>query len=308
VALDLRTPRLPVVVLAGGSSRRFGSDKLAAPIGGRSALARVVASVSPLASEVFLATAGPPSPKALGASLRRSVRVLRDRPRQWGAGPASAIAAALEGLGTEPTLFVPGDIPWVETAALRKFVARSTASDADVAAPFWGSGETEHLVQWHRSRRNLRFLPWRRPHALPARRASEFLRAVPRTLLIPVRRLTDRPASFAHLTVPRDVHRPVARGDLRGSTRCRVVAGPTKASYRAAQAARSAGRPTAAAIAFADESRRYARAGFSILAWHALDDAMLIAGAVPELARSRRRLEEQFPVLSRRHETVNRSR
>ena len=273
----------------------------------RPVLAQVVASVTPLASEVVVATSSGPRRKELARHLPTSVRFLLDRPERWGAGPAGAMASAREEFGRGPVLFVPGDIPWAETRALRRFVARAEGSSADVATPHWESGETEHLVQYHRSPATVRTLPWRRTRSLPFRRASEFLRASPRTLLVSISTLTDRPESFSHVTYPTDAQRPALRGRAGPPRTDREIEGAPKRWYGMAQAAWSAGSLREAARAFAKESRWYEGAGLGLLAWHSLLDASHAAGADPEVLSACARLERRFPRSRAAPETVNRA-
>lgn len=271
--------RLPVVVLAGGRSARFGRDKLAALIDGRAALAHVVERVEPLASEVIVATSSADRQRALAPLLGRNVRFLLDRPRRWGPGPAGAMAGALEAVASGPVLFVPGDIPWAEAEALRRFVGTADANAAEVAVPYWQSGETEHLIQWHRSRETLRHLP--RPMARDpgGGRASVFLRAVPRTLLVPVRGLSDRPVSFSHLTYASDLEGPTLRGEAGESAVTRIIEGTPKRKFFEAHSHLDAGRPREAARSFSAESRWYSRSGLPLLARHANAD---VTGAVED--------------------------
>jgi len=197
-------------------------------------------------------------------------------------GPGAAIAAAREEMGPGPLLFLPGDVPWMETLALQRFVAYAEGSRAAVAAPCWTSGETEHLIQWHRGRETLLHLPWRTPPTISPRRASEFLRAASRTLMVPIPMLTDRPRSFAHVTRPDDLRRPPLRaGFERRMGTIQEVAGATKGSYRRAHRARRAGRWDDCASAFRAEANGYTIAGFPLLALHARDDARAALEQVP---------------------------
>ena len=97
-----------VVVLAGGESRRFGSDKLAADLDGRSLLDATLDAV-PVGLPVVVV--GPVRP------VRREVRFVREEPP--GGGPAAALVAgltaALEG-GAEVLSTLPGDAPAAGTA------------------------------------------------------------------------------------------------------------------------------------------------------------------------------------------------
>lgn len=297
-----------MVILAGGSSRRFQGDKLTAPMGGQTVLGRTVASVAPLASEVVIATTTEARRARLARAVPGSVRFLLDRPGSWGTGPAAAIASAREELRVGPALFVPGDTPWLETEALARFVHRAKDGRVEVAGPYWSSGETEHLIQWHRGPETLRPLPWQEPHASPVRRASEFLRAAPRTLLVPIAELSARPESFSHVTYRPDLVSPSPRGRTSATATVREVDGFPKGRYRAAHTARSAGEDAAAADAFLEESRWYEEAGLGLLARHCWDDARLSAPGDPAVEAVRTRLDRRFPMLRHGPETVNRRR
>ena len=216
------------------------------------------------------------------------------------------MAGALGAISRGPILFVPGDMPWLETRALERLVDRAEKSDVDVAAPVWGSGETEHLVQWHRDGGTVRHLGGDGLPPVPGRRASEFLRAVPRTLLVPIGILSDRPTSFSHLTFARDFSGPSPRGKVGRSRRSTLVLGPPKRRYREGHAYRASRNLARAARAFAAEARWYSDAGFPILAWHALDDAIRSSEDAPSVRIARDRLRTTFPQRPSAPATVNR--
>jgi molybdopterin-guanine dinucleotide biosynthesis protein A len=276
--------RLPIVILAGGKSIRFRGDKLLAPLHGRVVLAHVVDRASPVASEVLVACPSKSREAELAPHLPSSIRFLHDRPERWGKGPAATFASVREEFGEGPLLFVPGDVPWIETRALRRFVASAARSRAEVAAPYWASGETEHLLQWQRDGSILSHLPWRPGLSMPPSwRASEFLRAVPRTLLVPMDALTGVAGSFSHVTYPADLEHPGVRGRLGRGTESRMVEGVPKASYRSAHVAQRMGDIPRAAGAFASESHWYEDAGLALLARHAEHDATHVsAGSLHE--------------------------
>jgi len=97
-----------VVVLAGGESRRFGRDKLAADVDGRSLLDVTLDSIP---TDLPVVVVGPERP------VRRSVRFVREDPP--GGGPAAALVAGLTaaldaGAGAVATL--PGDARVAGTA------------------------------------------------------------------------------------------------------------------------------------------------------------------------------------------------
>jgi molybdopterin-guanine dinucleotide biosynthesis protein A len=99
--------RLCVVVLAGGASRRFGSDKLDAQLAGRPLLEHVVAGIgaaTPAGADLIVV--GPERPLPMPAVF------VRENPP--GGGPAAALVTGLEAaLRTEAARIVvaPGDSP-----------------------------------------------------------------------------------------------------------------------------------------------------------------------------------------------------
>jgi molybdopterin-guanine dinucleotide biosynthesis protein A len=115
------------IVLAGGRSRRFGSDKLAVEIDGMTVLDRAIVAVSALATEVLLvgeATTGQP--------IRRIVD-----PEPFG-GPLQAVSGALDAVGTDVALVVAGDMPSLVPDVLKLLVdvlAATTAHAVILADP-----------------------------------------------------------------------------------------------------------------------------------------------------------------------------
>jgi len=123
--------RVAAVVLAGGASRRFGTDKLAAVVDGLPLLDRAVEA---LPAEVTLIISGPERP------LRRPATFVREDP--VGGGPAAALVAGLRRALRTPVdavLVFPADAPLGGQAALillqqlrdRPDVGAVVGSDAD---------------------------------------------------------------------------------------------------------------------------------------------------------------------------------
>jgi len=121
------------IVLAGGTSRRFGGDKLAAELDGASILASTIAAVEAVADRVIVA--GPALPRGFLAG-EVPVALVHD-PAPSG-GPLVALAHALE-LEVAPDRFeslavvVGGDMPRVVPAVLTAMLDR-LASDRGVDA------------------------------------------------------------------------------------------------------------------------------------------------------------------------------
>ena len=111
-------------ILAGGQSRRMGSDKAALLIQGEPILKRTARLVASITADV--AIIGPPE----RAALAPGVRILPDRwPQQ---GPLGGIATALQALPGEAVLVVGCDMPFLNAALLRYLIALAPEYDAVV--------------------------------------------------------------------------------------------------------------------------------------------------------------------------------
>jgi molybdopterin-guanine dinucleotide biosynthesis protein A len=112
------------IVLAGGGSSRFGSDKLAAEVAGRPLLATAIEAVSGVVDGVIVA--GPSLPSGFKAG---DVPVALVRDREPLAGPLAALANVL-GTAVDPdpvtalAIVVGGDMPRLVPAVLRSMLER----------------------------------------------------------------------------------------------------------------------------------------------------------------------------------------
>jgi molybdenum cofactor guanylyltransferase len=121
--------RVGAVVLAGGRSSRFGSDKLAADFDGRPLLRHAIDGVRAIAGVVVVVVAPGAAPP-----LPDGVRVAHDaRPFD---GPLAGLAAGLAAIGpdVERVVVVGGDMPRLVPAVLRRLVAALVGDPAAVLA------------------------------------------------------------------------------------------------------------------------------------------------------------------------------
>ena len=114
------------IVLAGGRSSRFGSDKLAADLDGASMLAITVAALGGVLDRVVVA--GPSLPaNSAGAGLLSRVPVALVRDREAFSGPLVALDNVLGDAPGEPddlAIVVGGDMPRLVPAVLRSMLDR----------------------------------------------------------------------------------------------------------------------------------------------------------------------------------------
>jgi molybdopterin-guanine dinucleotide biosynthesis protein A len=118
---------VPVLVLAGGSSKRMGTDKRSVPIAGTPMLLRTIGRCAGLTVSVVIDPRDPP-----GVRLPDHVRVIADsRP---GEGPLAALEAGLATMTAPLIVVIAGDMPSVEPAVLRLLASRlDEQPDADIA-------------------------------------------------------------------------------------------------------------------------------------------------------------------------------
>ena len=117
------------IVLAGGRSSRFGSDKLQAEIDGRTLLELAVAAVAAVSTEVIV-VCSPDDDRQLPSA---TVPVRRASDAEAFGGPLVGLLAGLEAVAGPVVVVVGGDMPDVRPAVLATLITTLTAGD-DVAA------------------------------------------------------------------------------------------------------------------------------------------------------------------------------
>lgn len=138
-------PPLPVI-LAGGRSRRYGSPKALARIGGAALLERVREALAEAAGPPVLVTADPALARAAGLPSRPDLIA--------GGGPAAGLHAALawaEEEGRRGALVAACDMPFLSAALLRRLIAvsREPPPALAVAPASAGRHGAEPLCAWY---------------------------------------------------------------------------------------------------------------------------------------------------------------
>jgi molybdopterin-guanine dinucleotide biosynthesis protein A len=147
-----------VVVLAGGTSRRFGADKLAAPLRGSTVLDTIIGS---LPQEWPVVAVGP---RREGG---RPVTWTREDPP--GGGPLAGVAAGVDHVTTELVAVVAGDMPYAGPALVALVAALRTAPrEVEAVVATGGDGVANPLLAAYRTDVLRRFLP-SPAHDRPAR-------------------------------------------------------------------------------------------------------------------------------------------
>jgi len=115
------------IILAGGRSRRFGSDKLAVRIGDGTLLDRSVAAVAQIATDIVVVVA--PGDHRVPASVDRPLRIVAD-PVAHG-GPLVGLLTGLEAVDQPLAIVVGGDMPELRADVLGLLV-RTLAAEPTI--------------------------------------------------------------------------------------------------------------------------------------------------------------------------------
>jgi molybdopterin-guanine dinucleotide biosynthesis protein A len=140
-------PRRTAIILAGGASSRFRSNKALELLAGKPLVRRVAERLSGIADEIIVVV-GYREPRAgYEAVLPDSVRIINDD--QEGKTPLIGIAAGLQATESECAFICSCDVPFVNQAVVRLLFDR--ASGADAAIPKWNQGHIEPLEAVYRT-------------------------------------------------------------------------------------------------------------------------------------------------------------
>ncbi len=120
--------RVSGIIIAGGASRRLGTNKALEHIGGKALIERVIDSLVPLTSEVLVVVARRKQAAALHLPSR--LRVVTDR--YPGRGSLGGIFTGLEASAEPCSLVVACDMPFLNRDLLRHLIGQSANVDAVV--------------------------------------------------------------------------------------------------------------------------------------------------------------------------------
>lgn len=127
------------LVLAGGRSRRFGSDKAAIEVGGRTLLARTVALLQAVTEQVFVSVRADQADDELRSAFPL---IVDDEPEL---GPAGGLIAAHRRHDAVAWFVVACDMPGLDEVAVRDLVQSRNARRGATAYRSPADGEAEPL-------------------------------------------------------------------------------------------------------------------------------------------------------------------
>ncbi len=201
--------RLVGVVLAGGESRRFGSNKLAYPVGGVPMIVRVVRALRGAGvDEVVVSTRG-----GLVRELKKLVEpdlYITDEELPC-RGPLRGLATALSSVEAPEYIVVPGDTPMIKPETIARLIRIGRKHNATVASPYWKDGFVETLIAYVSGNvgQALRRCCVTRGQIA---KASDLQRGAPRLLLVGVSELSEDLREFISVDRPSDLPPQTPKG------------------------------------------------------------------------------------------------
>jgi len=120
------------IVLAGGASSRFGSDKLQATLDGRPLLARAIDAVGAISSEVLVVVAPGDERELPAARTGAPVRRVADYER-FG-GPLVGLLAGLEAAREPLAIVAGGDMPTLSIDVLQMLIHELSRTESESEA------------------------------------------------------------------------------------------------------------------------------------------------------------------------------
>jgi molybdopterin-guanine dinucleotide biosynthesis protein A len=134
------------IILAGGESSRFGSNKALELLAGKPLVCHVAERLSSVAGEILVVIGYHESRAGYEAVLPSSVRIMNDG--QEGKTPLIGIVTGLQAAKSEYALICACDVPFVKEEVVELLFQR--ASGVDAAIPKWNKGHIEPLEAVYR--------------------------------------------------------------------------------------------------------------------------------------------------------------
>jgi len=147
-----RTPVIAAIILAAGSSTRFGRDnKLLVDIDGRPLLVRVIEAVEAGGVAPVVVVTGHQAERIAAAVAGASRLIVYNQRHDDGMGTSIAAGTAALGDGIDGVLIAQGDMPAVDAALVATLRRRFIDSGCDrVVHPVLGDGRQGNPVIWPR--------------------------------------------------------------------------------------------------------------------------------------------------------------
>ncbi len=145
---EAHNPKRTAIILAGGRSSRFGSNKALHLLAGVALIRHTVERLRGVVDEVVVVIGRGESRHQYAAALPRRVIVKNDDLR--GRTPLVGISAGLRATESDHVAVLACDTPFVNARVIEFLFGRALKAGADAAIPRWNSGSIEPLEAAYR--------------------------------------------------------------------------------------------------------------------------------------------------------------
>ncbi len=133
------------IILCGGKSARFGSDKAMLAIDGTPMIRRMIGRVSPVVDEIIIAARDQAQGRYIAEAIPNDLKVVYDP--VTGYGPVAGILAGIQASESEYSVCLACDLPHINPDVIDALFgcAEDSGGDADAAVPMHRNGMIEAL-------------------------------------------------------------------------------------------------------------------------------------------------------------------
>lgn len=194
------------VILAGGLSERFGSDKYLWSVNDKPIISVVASALHEVSDKIYLLTRDKTRAIQLSEITGVENYILDDININCG-GPLRGLLTALLKVDSEEYLIIPGDLPWIDSSSLKRFVERCRESETECGSIIWGDGALSSTIQYFNSNAKPYLSDIARLRGIYGR-ATDTFRSCRRVLFTHVGNITDEPRKLVGVNFQKDIINP----------------------------------------------------------------------------------------------------
>ncbi|MDW7986573.1 MAG: nucleotidyltransferase family protein [Nitrososphaerota archaeon] len=192
------------VVLAGGLSERFGGDKYLWKVYGKPIISIVASALKEVSDRVYIMTRDLSRAIQLSEIANVDKYILDDLNINCG-GPLRGLLTALFKIDAKEYIFIPGDLPWIDSSSLEHFIER--CKEVECGSIVWGNGSLSSTIQYLNSEAKPRLSEIAKLRGIYGR-ATDTFRCCSRVLLVHVSNITDDPKRLSGVNFQEEIYNP----------------------------------------------------------------------------------------------------
>ena len=195
------------IILAGGFSRRFGSDKGLVLLMDKPLVCHVIDKVSTVVDEILVVVSSKEQKKKFKPVVKKTAKLIIDKDDSQ--TPLVGAIAGFESVNNEYSLLLPCDAPFVSTQIIQFLLDMCTNRNA--AIPRWPNGYLEPLQAVYQTKSALTAAKtaFKNGH-MNMRSIIDNLKGIRYISTMVLEQLESRPLSFFNVNTPQDLKKAVS--------------------------------------------------------------------------------------------------